>query len=158
MRKIMKQIETTSFVDHMGYWLRRLSNSVHYEFEHALAEKGVTTSQFCVLITIFKEKINTPIEIARFIEIDNAAVTRLVDRLIAKNLIKRVPNPVDRRSVYLELTEQGETLTPQLADIGDEIQAVFFQSLSEEERKTLKQLMNKLLMENSIDTSRWRAP
>lgn len=53
--------------------------------------------------------------VAQHMAIDPGAVSRLVDRLVAKDLIRREPDPGSRRTVLLVLTDEGRALVPVLA-------------------------------------------
>jgi DNA-binding MarR family transcriptional regulator len=48
---------------------------------------------------------------------DTAGMTRLIDRLEAKDLVVRRPDPVDRRSLIIELSKAGKKLAPRLGPI-----------------------------------------
>jgi DNA-binding MarR family transcriptional regulator len=144
--------------DHTGYWLRRLSNLVHQTFERKLAEFDITVSQWNVLVAIYRDDARTPLELARFIDIDTGAVTRLVDRLALKGLIMRVADATDRRSICLELTEKGKQLVPQLIQRADLNDQQFFSVLTPSEHEQLKMMIGKLLSANGIETAeRWRS-
>ena len=58
--------------DHVGYWLRRLSDEVHLSFERKLAAHGVTVAQWTVLVTLYRGEGATVAEVARFIEAGEA--------------------------------------------------------------------------------------
>ncbi len=51
---------------------------------------------------------------------DNSNTSRLVDKLIAKGLVRREPCPSDRRRVDIALTDEGDTLTTELKAVMDE--------------------------------------
>lgn len=142
--------------DHLGYWLRRLSDEVHTSFERSLATRQVTVAQWNVLRAVYAG-LTTPAEVAGYIALDPGAVTRLVDRLVAKGLIRRAADPVDRRLARLLLTEQGQALTPDLAALADRNDAAFFAVLSAAERRQLATLLARLLRARDIDLSGWRA-
>lgn len=149
--------QTSGLHDHLGYWLRRLSDQVHTGFERAIARRGVTVAQWTVLIAIYRGDATTPREVARFVDVDGGAVTRLVDRLVAKGLIARQADPSDRRSIRLVLTDRGRELTPELAAIADRNDAAFFGPLSEVERERFADLLTRLLQARGIEVSgRWR--
>lgn len=48
---------------------------------------------------------------------DKAQVTRLVNELVARNLVYREPNPEDKRSKILKLTDEGNQIFQQIEDI-----------------------------------------
>jgi DNA-binding MarR family transcriptional regulator len=149
----MNEHQTNSgLYDHTGYWLRRLSNLVHQTFERKLADFDITVSQWNVLVALYRGDATTPLDLARFIDIDTGAVTRLVDRLVLKGLIVRVTDVTDRRSIRLELTEKGKQLVPQLIQRADENDQQFFNALTPSEHDQLKGLIGKLLAANGIET------
>ena len=131
--------------DHVGYWLRRLSDEVHGRFERQLLAHGVTVAQWTVLVTIYHREATTTTEVAQFINIDPGAVSRLVDRLVAKGLMARLPDPSSRRRLQLSLTPSGQALVPVLIRLADENDAIFFGGLSAEERTGLMKLLQHLL-------------
>ncbi|MFI5828552.1 MarR family winged helix-turn-helix transcriptional regulator [Streptomyces sp. NPDC051578] len=138
---------TSGLRDHLGYWLRRLSDEVHARFERQLAEHGVTVSQWTVLITVYRGDATTTREVARYADIDVGAVSRLVDRLIAKGLISREPDPSSRRILRLTLTDAGRDLAPRLAEIADRNDAHFFAHLDPDQRLQLEEWIRRLVGE-----------
>ncbi|MFG3224122.1 MarR family winged helix-turn-helix transcriptional regulator [Kitasatospora sp. NPDC048194] len=138
---------TSGLRDHLGYWLRRLSDEVHGRFERQLAEHGVTVSQWAVLITVHRGDATTTREVARYIDIDVGAVSRLVDRLIAKGLMSREADPGSRRILRLTLTDAGRDLAPRLAEIADRNDAHFFAHLDPDQRLQLEKWIRHLVGE-----------
>ncbi len=105
-----------------------------------------------MLVALYRGDATTPLDLARFIDIDTGAITRLVDRLVLKGLIVRVTDVTDRRSIRLELTEKGKLLVPQLIQRADENDQQFFNALTPSEHAQLKALIGKLLAVNGIET------
>lgn len=54
--------------------------------------------------------ISTPSGVARKLEITTASVSKMIDRLVAGNHIRRLPHPQDRRSIALEVTEETQKI------------------------------------------------
>ncbi len=69
---------------------------------------GLTSVQWEPLFRLKKMSGATVAELAREMQIDPGATTRLLDRLEAKGLCKRVRSTEDRRVVNVELTAAGE--------------------------------------------------
>ena len=131
--------------DHVGYWLRRLSDAVHGRFERELAAHGVTVAQWNVLVSVHHGDAATTAEVARWLQIDPGAVSRLVDRLAGKGLITRGTDPHSRRRLPLALTPKGAALVPTLIHLADGNDALFFGALSPVERAALVALLRRLL-------------
>ncbi|MFJ9821099.1 MarR family transcriptional regulator [Streptomyces sp. NPDC101151] len=135
--------------DHLGYWLRRLSDEVDLSFERALAGHGVTVAQWNVLITVYHGRAGNIRAAARHIGIDTGAVSRLVDRLADKGLVRRAPDPDSKRSVILKLTPAGEELVPHLIVIADLNEARYFGKLDATRRTQLEASIRELLGETA---------
>jgi DNA-binding MarR family transcriptional regulator len=141
---------------HTGYYLNRLRGLVHSRFEAALAEEDVTVAQWSVLITVYRSDAGTPLEIARFVDVDPGAMTRLLDRLEDKGMIQRLPVEGDRRRMQIVLTPRAREMTPRLAALADANDAAFFGALSDDEQAELRRLLAKLLRAQDVDVpSSW---
>lgn len=69
----------------------------------------ITAAQFKVLISIYKG-VTSPVEISKNLVMDAGAMSRMVDRMVKRDLISRSPNPQDKRQVVLALTGKGELI------------------------------------------------
>ncbi|MGW3205580.1 MarR family winged helix-turn-helix transcriptional regulator [Streptomyces sp. NPDC001135] len=137
---------TSGLHDHLGYWLRRLSDEVHSRFEAELGRHDVTVSQWGVMVSVFHGHDTTK-AVAVHMDIDPGAVSRLVDRLAVKGLVRREPDPASRRTVRLVLTGQGRALVPVLAELADRNDAHFFGSLEAGRRRQLEEWIRRLVGE-----------
>ncbi|MBA2655921.1 MAG: MarR family transcriptional regulator [Tatlockia sp.] len=139
--------------DHLGYWLRCLSNYVHTSFAERLAAYDVSVAQWVVLRTLYDKQDISLTETAGLIGVDNSSLSRMVDRMIQKDLITRVEGK-DRRSVHLSLTALGNTLVPELARLADENDMQFFRTLSSSDRAQMINIVKLLLQSNNWDQSK----
>jgi DNA-binding MarR family transcriptional regulator len=96
--------------DSIGYLLKRvrsmLSNAV--EREIADTDSDVTYEQWGVLLMILNERGDTAAVLSRGLECDTGSMTRMLDRLEAKQLIVRTRSTDDRRRVQIDLTPTGK--------------------------------------------------
>ncbi|MCI2810992.1 MarR family winged helix-turn-helix transcriptional regulator [Eoetvoesiella caeni] len=131
--------------DHLAFWLHRLSASVLSKFENSLLKLGVTVAQWQIMISIYHEDATTPKDLAAYIGIDAAAVSRGATRLLAKGLVKKTPHPEDRRSIHLALTAKGLKLLKVTLAIGEEQDALWKSSMTAQQEhafvSTLRQLL-----------------
>ena len=103
------------FQDHLGYWVGSLASAVHKGLGEELAPLGVTPGQWAILEAAFDGNANTLTGLARIIPVDAAAISRQLDKLKDKGLVRRRRLRSDRRTVRIELTEAGRDLVPKLA-------------------------------------------
>ncbi|MFC5799066.1 MarR family winged helix-turn-helix transcriptional regulator [Streptomyces formicae] len=132
--------------DYLGFWLRRLSDTVAARLEQDLAEYGVTVSQWDVLISIYRQDAVTAQDVAALMDINPSAVSRLVDRLEAKKLLARKADPRSRRRLLLVLTDEGTALIPRLSAAVDRHDKHFFGDLDDSQRAELKERLVGLLL------------
>ena len=85
-----------------------------------------------------------PSELSEHLHIAARSATEVIDDLEAKGLVRRAPDPHDRRATLVELTESG-------ARLGDEVQAArgieaerIFDQLSSADRAELARILRKL--------------
>lgn len=137
--------------DHLGYWLRMLSNSVSGAFSQRLERYEVSVANWVVLRVLFDREALTLKEVGRSIGVDQGALSRMVKRLMVRGLVVRKENPQDRREVAISLTKEGRTLVPKLAREADENDRECFQSLSPRDRAALESTIKALLAGNGGD-------
>jgi DNA-binding MarR family transcriptional regulator/DNA-binding CsgD family transcriptional regulator len=129
--------------DSFGYWVFRLNRAMHAAFVVRLAALGVTAAEWTVLRQTGRGGV-TPVALADHMGIDRAAVTRVVDRLAEKRLIRRTPHATDRRSTVLELTDRGAALVPELVAASRATNESFLGLVSRAEADALLGLLRKL--------------
>jgi len=93
----------------------------------------ITPMHIRVMKIIDRKKPCTAIDIASFLGRDKAQVTRLVNTLINENLITKEPNPEDKRSQYLCVTESGAKLVEEIAKIDANTMKMMTKNLTQQE-------------------------
>lgn len=136
--------EINSLEDHIGYWLRSVSNRVSQAFAHKLASKDVAVAEWVVLRLLYGQKPLAPSTIAEQMGMTKGAVTKLTDRLIAKSLVIRAADLNDGRAQIISLTKKGEKLVPELAQLADQNEHECFSSLSAKDSKFLLHILRSL--------------
>jgi DNA-binding MarR family transcriptional regulator len=129
---------------HLGYWLRRVSNHVSGAFARALQTRHTSVAEWVVLCHVQEHPGITSGELAEALDLTRGAVSKVVDKLEAKNWIARSAKPGDGRVQLLSLTRRGSRILPQLAEIADRNDREFFDGLEADERATLRRLLGKL--------------
>lgn len=97
-----------------GYLLRRLYASMQRHFEKRMQPLDLTAMQWGPLLLMAEGRASTAAELARGMDIDTGAMTRMLDRLEAKGLVARARSASDRRVVQLELTAEGSKVASQI--------------------------------------------
>jgi DNA-binding MarR family transcriptional regulator len=131
--------------DAIGHQVFSVMTLMRREVEARMAEHGLTDAQWKPLWMLRAGRASTAIELAREMDVDAGAVTRMVDRLEAKGLIERVRSDEDRRVVNLRLTRAGETAADKVPHVLAAVNNDFLRGFSESEWKQLRKLLARLV-------------
>src|SRR5437660_1551979 len=99
-------IEVEGIVDRISGLGRRLRRSM----DETLAEFGLDSAEYKALGLLAQAgepHRSTPGRLGQRMELSSGAITNRLDRLEEAGLVRRLPDPDDRRSVLVELTEHG---------------------------------------------------
>jgi len=135
---------------HLGYWLRRVSNTVSGEFVRSLHARQSSVAEWVLLRHLHEREQTTPGELAEALTMTRGAISKIVDKLQAKGWIRSRVNPEDNRGQLLSLTSVGRRTLPELAKIADENDDQFFACLDAGERSNLRCLLAKLAEHHKI--------
>jgi DNA-binding MarR family transcriptional regulator len=81
-----------------------------------LARHDCTVERWRALALLSGGESHGMSELAEYTQLPPASVTRLVDGLVADNLVHRKADPRDRRRVLVHITRRGQALRRQLAE------------------------------------------
>ena len=130
--------------DSIGHQLFSLMTMIRREVESRMAKHGLTDAQWKPLWLLKAGRASTANELAREMDIDAGAITRMVDRLEAKGMIERVRSGEDRRVVNLSLTKAGDATAAEVPHVLAAVNNDFLRGFSEAEWKQLRKLLARL--------------
>lgn len=134
-----------SIQDSTGFWITRLAQSMEQDFEKRLQATGITCAAYAVLSAIHHDKKATPAELASFLGVDGAAVTRHLDRMVDRGLVLRKPSPTDRRSIDISLTPKGVRTVRQGRAYSEATNKKFTDCLTETEADRLRSAIQTMM-------------
>jgi DNA-binding MarR family transcriptional regulator len=126
-----------------GSLLHQVVREVNTKLDRRFASFGVTTQQAALLLSAAGGG-SSPGQLMTVVGTDTAGMTKLLDRLEAKGLVKRCPNPDDRRSVLVEPTEGGLSLVPELQPVFGEVTTQLFEGFSDSEIASFTSLLRRM--------------
>ncbi|PTQ01203.1 MarR family winged helix-turn-helix transcriptional regulator [Vibrio sp. ZF 223] len=97
-----------------------------------------------VMKIITKKSPCTAIDIAHYLNRDKAQVTRLVNALINQELVKKSPNPEDKRSQLLILTNKGQEVMSKVSDIDRDMLKRMTKGMAEDELERFRKIAKKM--------------
>ena len=115
-----------------------LGRQVEQFLEGVLKPHGVQLSDYRVLVALYtsEEGAITPAQLNGILRQTSAGITKTISRVEQRGLVQRRPNPNDSRSVFIELTEEGEEEIQRLCELVAQEQNKKIAWLSDEQRET----------------------
>lgn len=126
-----------------GFWLFQVHRRMHAMFLSRLAPWGVNGAQWALLAGL-EAGPKSPAATASRLGVDRAAVSRLIDQLEEKRLVRRVADPADRRAKLVGLTTKGRQLVPKLKLVSARTNREFLELLEPTQAAMLAELMRLL--------------
>jgi DNA-binding MarR family transcriptional regulator len=116
------------------------------EADAELSALEISSAQFIVIAALaLAETAKSASDLCKGISYDAGAMTRMIDRLESKGLIRRNRRPDDRRVVYLELTEEGSRLYPRMREVSMGVVNRFLRGFSHAEARQLESYLSRML-------------
>ena len=134
----------------VGYMMKRIMMSVVLQVDKRLDVHGLTSAQWGPLMRLRTTGGSTVAELARWLNVDAGAMTRLLDRLEKKGLCKRVRSTEDRRVVQVELTADGEAAIAEVPAVLAEVLNGHLAGFSKTEWQALRTYLQRMLENGEV--------
>lgn len=115
-------------------------------------EHHLSVSEFDVLINLDGRQPIRHGELSERVILSRTALTRLVDRLLARDLVCRVADPADQRAVRIGLTPTGRRLRADSARTNRSVVEAFFAPLDADSLAALEAAADILRQRNPADS------
>jgi DNA-binding MarR family transcriptional regulator len=132
--------------------LLRTSIKLQNHMDRRFRRWGMTAQEASVLLRIVEARRITPGGLAHSLGRDKGKITRFIQRLVARNLIRRKVKSQDRRVAELEITSRGRAIAPRLRLVFDEIRDDLFREVRTESVERVGDVLIALLanMDNGV--------
>ncbi|HVN45328.1 MAG TPA: MarR family transcriptional regulator [Steroidobacteraceae bacterium] len=134
----------------MGQLMGRARASLLNSLDAELERFGLNSAQLTVLKHLAEGSARTAADLCRQHRYDTGAMTRMLDRLEKRGLVRRERGREDRRVVLLRLAPQGRTLLPRLLAVGARVVDAHLGGFSTAEIGALKDYLRRMI-ENGQD-------
>jgi DNA-binding MarR family transcriptional regulator len=139
-------LEVEGIVDRMNGLQRRIRRML----DETLTEFDLSVGEWKVLTHLQLDGAphrKSPGKLAKWADLSSGAMTNRLDRLEEAGLVRRVPDPDDRRGVLVELTDAGRAAWEQSVSAQAEKESLIAAALSVEEKRQLNALLRRLMRE-----------
>ncbi|HZC31626.1 MAG TPA: MarR family transcriptional regulator [Gaiellaceae bacterium] len=128
----------------LGRHLVFTAKAVREAFEESLSEAGASLGIWVVLTCLSDEGLISQSELAGHVHLEGATITHHIDRLEQLGLVRRKPDPGDRRVRRLELTPEGERLHRLLVVAMRGFEQRVFAGVSEKQKAELRKTLDRI--------------
>ena len=118
--------------------------------DETLSEHGLAEGEWKVISSLRLMKPpyrRSAGQLARRSDLSTGAMTNRLDRLEEAGLVKRVPDPDDRRGVLVELTKKGEQAWERTLGAQAAKESLIAGALTKNEQRQLNALLRRLMRE-----------
>jgi DNA-binding MarR family transcriptional regulator len=143
----MNEVEpiTGRYPLHLLLGLLQAGKALEARIDSLLAELGLSSAKWSALRQLTKSGDGLSLgQLAEQLSCVKSNVTQLIDRLEADNLVQRVPDPADRRSIRAELTAEGRANYEAGLRIIQTFERQLLSEFNPEEQDLLARLFSKL--------------
>ena len=133
-------------IKEISVYVNILNSRIKKCFFDKLQENGIniTPEQFLVLDILWKEQSLSQQNIADIIQKDKNSVTKIIDSLEKKNLVRRVVDKNDRRINKIELTDDGSALEKVTTEVAINFMNDAIKDIDKQELDIFVNVMRKL--------------
>ncbi|WP_158633483.1 MarR family winged helix-turn-helix transcriptional regulator [Tautonia sociabilis] len=136
--------------ERFGFLLAMAAHRFRARFEEELEPLGVQLKHVAILATIDHFGPVRQQRLGESVCIDRASMVGVLDEMEGLGLVRRQPDPVDRRAHRVHLTDSGQELLRQANRIAERTEDDCLGPLSGEERGRLKEMLQRI-----VDPGSW---
>ena len=140
-----KARQTFVIEESLGYLINRVARAFANRLGDELRAHGVGIGQWAVLLHLWSVDGMTQAQLSRRVAIEQPTMVRTVDRMERDGLVRRTPDPDDRRATRVTLTEHGWNLRDALVPLAAGVNRDATKALTDDEVETLRRLLRKLV-------------
>ena len=130
--------------------MQRIVKAIGRRMDETLKEFELSSGEFWVLASLTMHGPpyrSSPGQLAEKQGLSSGAMTNRLDRLEQAGLIRRLPDPNDRRALYVELTDEGHRRWVDAIGAQASKEAALAAALDRKELKQLNDLLRKVALE-----------
>ena len=127
-----------------GFLSYEISHIIRQRFNKEAEHIGFTHAQWRALVHLSENENCRQIDLAEILEIKPITLARQIDLLEESGLVRRNKDVDDRRAYRLEITDKARLVMQELWTIADAVEAEVLVALSDEERRSMVALLERV--------------
>jgi DNA-binding MarR family transcriptional regulator len=134
----------TNAENHVGYLIQQISHLLEQSFNKNLANEDLSFSHARLIYLLYKNDGMTQSELQQDLLIKPSSITKLIDVLESKGLVKREASNEDARIKRIYLTNEGKKKEEILCSIKENTEVNLLKTISESEHQDLIRILKSL--------------
>jgi len=139
---------------HFGYLIHDVARQLRRHFDTEAQRHDLTLPQWRVIGQLAMTDGVSQVSLAGLCETDPMTISGVVERLEAKGLVERQPDPDDSRAKIVLITDKARELVAEMKLLADEVYSSAFDGITDADRATTLRVLNQM----SANLSKQRAP
>jgi MarR family transcriptional regulator, organic hydroperoxide resistance regulator len=135
--------------DYLLYLLARASHLISAEFHEQIRRRGISVPVWRVLASLVGSTGETVTGLAETCLLQQPTMTKLLDRMVRDELVRRSQDTRDRRVVRVALTARGEMIASELVQAAKQHEAEVLARHPEAEAMAIKNLLRAIVIRQS---------
>lgn len=142
----LPNLESEYFVtEFIPYLLNSITNKMNQRFKSSLKKFKLNVSQWRVLVALGIKGDVSLTALGDFTAIDQPSLSRIVDQLVERNLVTRVPRANDGRFSEISLSKEGRALRDVVWPLAVKHSEMTVAALTRKEQDNLNALLKKMM-------------
>jgi DNA-binding MarR family transcriptional regulator len=143
LRNIPKNESLSPFIGRVT--LMPLVNALWESVDRVLEPLDITARQGALLVSLQVGEAATTGELARVYGVEMSSVTRMLERMERKGLVRRTRSGDDRRKVMVRVTAAGKRKVKEALPLAAKVAQHTWHNVTAEERATLHRVIDKVM-------------
>ncbi|OPL08148.1 MAG: hypothetical protein AVO33_01825 [delta proteobacterium ML8_F1] len=128
----------------LGKTISHITRDLHRFFRYHAMDSDIGWGQLRILIILYHHDGITQDALGKELDLDKTTVTRTLQKMVAKELVFKKPNPQDHRSHLICLTQKARDLSKSIHQTKKKANQQLAKGLTPEELTTLCALLSKV--------------
>ncbi len=130
------------FTESLGTQVNIVARSMRLALEKEISSLGISPSGWMMLMALGEKGHQAQSDLGRMVNLDNATITRILDKLGEMGLIVRNQNKDDRRVQFVSLTAKGRKVYREWNELGRKVNRRALENISDSDIKKLIELLH----------------
>jgi len=132
----------------IGFLVSDIARLIGVEYNRIMKPVGLTAPQFRMIMSLQREDGVTQSHLANILAVGKVSISGLIDRLEQSGWIERRPDPNDRRSNLIYLTDKAHDIEKDILATGKDLTKQTLKNLNATQRTELIDLL--ILVKNNL--------